>query len=115
MPHYLPYIASLVPRWLLSAASSREQGTGPLYFEISLNVLGVAHTSHSYRTSGETAPKLCSSLSFLPLWNSSSSPPPVSLYLIVSYDSPSPVSSLTPPSPLLLVANLLPSPLDFTS
>ena len=100
-------MASLVPRRPLSAASSGDQGTGPLdCIQAHPKCTGTAHTSCSCRTSGETRPQLFSSLSFLPLWNSSS-PSPVSVYLIASY---TPVSSLTPPSPFLLVANLL----DFT-
>ena len=103
-------MGSLVPRWPLSAASSGDQDTGPLdCIQAHPKCTGTAHTSCSCGTSGETRPEFCSSLSFLPLWNSSFLSP-VNFYLIASYTSPSPVSSLTPSSPFLLVANLL----DFT-
>ena len=110
LPFHRSGMDSLVPRWPLSAASTGDQGTDPLdCIQAHPKCTGTAHTSCSCRTSGETRPELCSSLSFLPLWNSSF-PSPVNFYLIASYTSPSPVSSLTPPSPFLLITNLL----DFT-
>lgn len=63
MPQYLPYMAFLLPQWTLAAASSGKQGTEPLNFEVSLNVFGIVHTSHSRRIFGETR----ALLSFLPL------------------------------------------------
>lgn len=115
MPPYLPYVASLVPRWPLTTVSSGKQGTDPLDFEVSLNVFGIAHTCHSHSNFGETTPEVCpvALLSASPN-SSSSSPPPVSLYLTVSCAPPSPMSSLTLPSLSLLVTSPLPSLLDFT-